>query len=307
MKENQASFSAMTTAYIRAYHSMYDTPKIFDDFLAYRLIPQEVRALIEQGMKKDKQLDESERTTVLSSDKTTFASLMLSTNVLSRARYTEDALEKAVNQGIKQYVILGAGMDTFAFRRPDLMERLKVFEIDHPATQEFKLHRLAELGWGLPGNLHFIPIDFTKENLATVLTLSSPYDPNVKSFFSWLGVTMYLTRKEVFETLSSITNIAPEGSVVIFDYFDTDAFIPKKSSPKMQKKQEIFQKLGEEMITGFNPSTLAKDIEKLGLSLHDNLSQSDIEECYFQRRTDGYHAPEHGHFAYAYVEPPCKY
>ena len=80
----------------------------------------------------------------------------------SRAWYAEDALEKTVSQGVKQYVILGAGMDTFAFRKPEMMEKLEVFEVDHPATQEFKLHRLAELGWKHPAKLHFIPIDFAK-------------------------------------------------------------------------------------------------------------------------------------------------
>ncbi len=302
MKENQASFSAMTTAYIRAYHSMNDTLKIFDDFLAYRLIPQEVRELIEQGLTKEKQFNDSERTAPISDQTTTFASLMKATNVLSRARYTEDTLEKVVKQGVKQYVILGAGMDTFAFRRPELMERLEVFEVDHPATQNFKLLRLADLEWEHPAGLHFLPIDFTKENLATALTRSSSYDPKVKSFFSWLGVTMYLTREEVFATLRSIADIAPSGSAVVFDYFDTDAFIPEKSSSEMQKKQEVFNNLGEKMITGFNPSTLAEDIASIGLSLYENLSPEDIEERYFQGRKDGHHAPEHGHFAYAIVE-----
>ena len=173
MKENQASFSAMMTAYIRAYHSMHDTPKIFDDFLAYRLIPQEVLTLIEQGLKRDKQFNDPENTVVSSDQKTTLLSLTKVTNVLSRARYTEDALEKAVRQGVKQYVILGAGMDTFAFRRPEMMDCLEVFEVDHPATQNLKLLRLSELGWEHPEHLHFIPIDFTKENLATALTRSS--------------------------------------------------------------------------------------------------------------------------------------
>ncbi|HEY3362191.1 MAG TPA: class I SAM-dependent methyltransferase [Methanosarcina sp.] len=112
----------MTTAYIRAYHSMHDRPKIFDDFLAYFLIPEKARALIDQGLTKDKQLNNSERNALLSNQTTTFVSLMKSTNILSRARYTEDALEKIVRQGVKQYIILGAGMDTFAFRRPETME-----------------------------------------------------------------------------------------------------------------------------------------------------------------------------------------
>jgi len=302
MKENQASYSAMTTAYIRAYHSMHDTPKIFDDFLAYRLIPQEVRVLIEQGLTKYKQFNDPEHTASYSYQTAPTTSLMQATNVLSRARYTEDALEKAVREGVKQYVILGSGMDTFAFRRPELLEQLEVFEVDHPATQNFKLLRLAELGWEHPAQLNFIPIDFTKENLAVALNRSSSYDPNVKSFFSWLGVTMYLTREEVFATLHSITDIAPEDSAVVFDYLDTDAFIPEKSSPEMQKKQEVFQKLGEKMITGFNPATLDEDIASLGLRLYENLSPEDIETRYFQGRTDGHHAPEHGHIAYAIIE-----
>jgi O-methyltransferase involved in polyketide biosynthesis len=104
---------------------------------------------------------------------------------------------------------------------------------------------------------------------------------------------MYLTREEIFETLSSIIDIVSGGYVVIFDYFDTDAFISKKSSPKIQKKQEIFQKLGEKMIMGFNPSTLAEEIVKLRLSLYESLSPADIKRRYFQGLTDGYHAPEH--------------
>jgi methyltransferase (TIGR00027 family) len=92
-------------------------------------------------------------------------------------------------------------MDTFAFRRPDLMESLKVFEVDHRATQKFKLNRLTELGWEHPENLYFIPIDFTKESLETVLTSSSSYDPRAKSFFSWLGVISYLTLEEILATL----------------------------------------------------------------------------------------------------------
>ena len=199
-------------------------------------------------------------------------------------------------------MILGAGMDTFAFRQPEMMEHLEVFEIDHPTTQEFKLHRLAELGWKHPAKLHFIPIDFTKESLITALTSSSSYDQTVKTFFNWLGVTYFLTRDEVFTTFCSIREIAPANSTIVFDYLDTDAFIPEKSSPQMQKSLEYLRKIGEPMITGFNPSTLGEELASLGFRLHENLSPVNIEERYFQGRTDGYHAYEHGHFACAVVK-----
>lgn len=198
MNENQPSITSMVTAYVRAYHSMHSTNKIFDDFLAYSLIPEEIRTLIGHHFTEDKQLNDSENTELRSDKINALASFLRINNIIARARYAEDTLEKAVSQGVKQYVILGAGLDTFAFRRSELIEQLEVFEIDHPATQGFKLHRLDELGWKHPAKLHFIPIDFTKENLVTALTRSSYYSPKVKSFFSWLGVTMYLTPEEVF-------------------------------------------------------------------------------------------------------------
>jgi methyltransferase (TIGR00027 family) len=311
MKDNQGSFTAMRVAYMRAYHAIHATDKIFDDFLAYHLISEEKRALIEQHFEQYftgyTQLNCSEYAASFSDMITTSEPLMQATYksvsfLSSRARYVEDALDKAIRQGVKQYVILGAGMDTFAFRQPEIMEHLEVFEFDHPATQEFKLHRLAELEWKHPAKLHFIPIDFTKESLVTALTSSLSYDSNVKSFFNWLCVTPYLTRDEVFTTLHSITEIAPVGSTIIFDYFDTDAFIPEKSSPQMQKSLEYLRKIGEPVITGFNPSTLAEELASFGFSLHENLSPADIEERYFKGLPDGYHSYEHGHFACAVAE-----
>lgn len=137
MKKDKGSFSAIITAYMRAYHAKHDNPKIFDDFLAYSLIPDDIRAQIEESL--DKPLISTFSKSPDSDQAITLGSLIQTTNPISRARYVEDTLEKAVRQGIKQYVILGAGMDTFAFRRPDLIERLEVFEVDHPATQELSL------------------------------------------------------------------------------------------------------------------------------------------------------------------------
>jgi len=193
-------------------------------------------------------------------------------------------------------------METFAFRQPEMLEKLELFEIDHPATQEFKLYRLAELGWEHPAKLHFIPMDFTKECLVTALTSSSSYDPKIKSLFNWLGVTYFLTRDEVFRTLRSIAGVTPAGSIVVFDYLDTNAFIPEKMSPKLKESLEFLRNIGEPILTGLNPSTLAEDLSSLGFHLHENLSPEDIQERYFQGCTDEYHAQEHGYFACAVVK-----
>ena len=302
MKENQASFTAMMVAYMRAYHSMHENPKIFDDFLAYDLIPEENRTLIEQHLtSEDKQLNNFEETESCFDHKIISEFLIQGiNNVANRQRYAEDNLEEAIYQGVKQYVILGAGMDTFAFRRPDILENLEVFEVDHPATQEFKLNRLAELGWKHPAKLHFIPIDFTKESLITALTSSSSYDPKVKSFFSWLGVINFLTREEAFATLRSITEIAPVGSMIVLDYMDTDALIPEKMLPNMSEFMEFLRKIDEPIMTGYDPKKLAQDFALLGFRLKENLSQADIKERYLQERTD--ECFEHGYFACAVID-----
>ncbi len=308
MKENQVSYTALLQAYVRGYHAMHGAPKIFEDFLAHRLLREEERLLFEQQFTPPVQLIESIDPVSAASCHDQAARLAWAmraipstSHTISRSRYTEDILEEAVRQGVQQYVILGAGMDTFAFRRLEMLEQLQVFEVDHPATQSFKRSRMAELGWELPVQLHFIPVDFTQERLAEALARSS-YDPQKLSFFSWLGVTYYLPRETVFATLRAFADMAPAGSTVIFDYMDTDTFVPGKAAGRMQMAVEKCREWGEPLITGFDPSILASDLAGLGLCLHENLSPADIQERYFQGRTDGYYACEHVHFARAALE-----
>jgi methyltransferase (TIGR00027 family) len=220
---------------------------------------------------------------------------------LSRSRYAEDCLELAVQQGTQQYVILGAGMDTFAFRKPDLLARLHVFEVDHPATQAMKRQRLAMLDQEIPAGLDFVPLNFITESLTEVLPRFL-FDLGKLSFFSWLGVTYYLTREAVFATLRAITELAPPGSTVVFDYMDTDAFIPERAAKRIQKMQDIARQVGEPMQTGFDPLELARDLQGLGLVLQEDLAPSDIQVRYFQGRQDAYRAFEHVHFVKAVVE-----
>jgi methyltransferase (TIGR00027 family) len=220
---------------------------------------------------------------------------------ISRARYAEELLEKAVREGVRQYVILGAGMDTFAFRCPELVKKLRVFEVDHPATQARKRNRLDEVGWEQPEQLHFIPVDFSRESPAAALARSS-YDPGTPSFFSWLGVTYYLDRDVVSDTLRGIADVALPGSNLVFDYLDKDAFAPEKTARRVQAGMEYMRKIGKPMITGFPPCTLGEYLASLGLCLQENVSPTGIEERYFSGRTDAYHAYEHMHFARAVVE-----
>jgi methyltransferase (TIGR00027 family) len=301
MAENQAGITALITAYARAYHATHDSPKIFDDFLADQMYTQEEHTSFDQSLAGLIKLIDPEFAATQPDQANALAGVIQLHNgpvTLSRSRFTEDRLEEAIRQEVEQYVILGAGFDTFAFRHPELDGRLQVFEVDHPTTQAMKHERIDMAGWQLPANLHFVPIDFSKESLADALR-RCPYDPQKLSFFSWQGVTYYLTREVVFATLQAIAGIAARGSAIVFDYMDADAFIPERAGKRIQLMQWIAGQVGEPMKAGFDPQTLAIDLAGQGFHLEENLAPAEIEQRYFQGRADRYHAFEHVHFARA--------
>ena len=211
MEDNQVPCTAPLLTYLRAYHAAHDAPKIFDDFLAYNLLTEQERDFFDRQFATAVRIIDPEHAASCTDQETALAWFMMAiaplSLAISRARYAEELLEKAVREGVRQYVILGAGMDTFAFRCPELVEQLQVYEVDHPATQACKRGRIDEVGWEQPAQLHFIPVDFSRENPAAALA-SSSYDPDAPSFFSWLGVTYYLDREAVSDTLRGIADVA---------------------------------------------------------------------------------------------------
>ena len=300
----KGSVTALVTAFSRAYHSSHAAVKIFDDPLAVKMFSDEALSFFEKSTAESLKFLDPELAAACPGREEALEAVMRVQNApvtLSRSRYTEDCLEEGLAAGVKQYVILGAGMDTFAFRKPELLSRLGVFEVDHPSTQAGKLQRIAELGWKVPPALHFVPHDFNAESLKTALDRSD-YDPRGRSFFSWLGVTVYLDRATVFDVLRAFTGISAPGSTIVFDYFDTDAFIPEKAGKRVRMMQEIVKRAGEPMKAGFDPSGLREELEQVGLRLIEDLGPNDIEERYFKNRDDGYHAYEHVHFARAAVK-----
>lgn len=304
MQDGEYSKTAMGTAFMRAFHATQVRPLIFADFLAERLLtPEEYRASEERHLRAfhlfypDEAAACPDRACCLAGWMENAGAPAI---ILARARYTEELLEEAVSQGLKQYVILGAGMDTFAWRRPDLLARLQVFEIDHPATQAHKRQRLREVGLEEPGNVHFLAVDFNQETLAAALR-RSPYDPQAPTFFSWLGVTYYLPWEVIQSTWRTIAGVAPPGSALVFDYLDREAFVPGRAARRVEIMIEIVQRVGEPMITGFAPGTLAGDLAAEGLHLHENLDPGAIQERFFNMRPDGYRACEQTYFALAVV------
>jgi methyltransferase (TIGR00027 family) len=218
--------------------------------------------------------------------------------VLGRARYNEDLLETAIRNGVTQYVMVGAGFDTFALRRPGLRDRVRVFEIDHPTTQDLKRQRLRDAGLDTPVNVHYVQVDFEVEGVADALVRSA-YDPSHAAFFAWLGVISYLTRPAIEGTFLSIKRIAPRGSEIVFDYLTAVAFVPARQSPALKLRFDRARAVGEPYRTGFEPSELSSVLKPLGYELLEDLGHPQQTARFFRNRTDGICPVEYWHWAHA--------
>lgn len=283
MEPDRASWTARLAAYARAYHYAHDSPRVFEDFLAGTLITPEDRETMDKQWAPAVADSEPRRP---------------GAHVLGRARYNEDKLSDAIDRGISQYVIVGAGLDTFALRRPDLQDRLRVFELDHPATQALKRDRLCQAALALPPHLHFCPTDFERESVGSSLS-RSPFDPTVPTFFSWLGVTYYLTREAISNTLTSIGTVAAPTSELVMDYADSAVFLPANQSPQTRDLFVRLQSVGEPLISGFNPLTLTEELAAVGFELLEDLDAKAQEARYFAGRADGLRPVEFAHLAHA--------
>ena len=299
MDEGRASRTAIATAYFRAHHCAHASPKIFEDSLAGALLHAKEREALEKFLLEGlaKYNPELARPGADRATRVGYALRGLVV-VLARARYTEDRLAEAIRDGVSQYVVIGAGLDTFALRRPDLQDRLSIIEIDHPATQAFKRGRIREAGLTPPPNLHFAPADLEKESLAEVLS-RTPYDSARPAFFSWLGVTMYLTGDAIRATLRSLRGSAAAGSQLVFDYLDSAVFKPENQSPTCSRLVEIVRRVGEPMIFGFDPSALGAELAAQGYQLLEDLGPEAQEALYFAGRTDGLRPYGSAHLACA--------
>ena len=179
---NKASITALMSAFGRAFHAENEEHPVFADHLAKNLMTEEEYAAVQGYILGGARFFEPEIVPAEQTPKELLRKLInthIAPSPLCRATYTEKALKTAVLTGTKQYVILGAGMDTFAFREPEFLAKYRVFEVDHPLTQADKRERIARAGWTVPDNLAFVPVDFTKDSLAErLIALVSTRLPN---------------------------------------------------------------------------------------------------------------------------------
>jgi methyltransferase (TIGR00027 family) len=303
MEIDRHSVTAVMMAAVRAYHHAGPEPRIFDDEFAHSLLtPAEFNTFERTIIRSMRYLDPelaasfSNRATIINQALRAGAA-----GPLVRARYIEDALHAAADQGIRQYVIIGAGLDTFAFRNPNLRDRLRIIEIDHPSTQALKLDRLARAGLVPPINVSFAAADLEHEDIAGAL-LGAHYDETLPAFFAWPGVTMYLTRKAIFGTLHSIVNMAGSGSELAFDYVEPEAFSPD-APVHVRFALHRSRRLGEPIVTGLAPATLASELASIGLQMIEDLSPAQIQGRFLECMGD-FRAVEYCHLVRASIGPP---
>ena len=296
---NKASITALMSSFGRAFHAENEEHPVFGDFLAKELMTAEEYAAVQSYLLGGAQFFEPE---IASAEQTPKGLLRRLVNVhiapspLCRAAYTEKALKTAVLTGTKQYVILGAGMDTFAFRETEFLSKYQVFEVDHPLTQADKQERITRAGWTVPDNLTFVPVDFTKDSLAKRL-IAAGFDPSVKSFFSWLGVTYYLSAEAIGKTLAELSSLCADGSTLVFDYPDENFFnAPEK---RVQNTIMMAKAGGEPMKTALSYSELEKLLEKNGFLIYELLTPDDIQRDIIDKAVADMKAFEHVNYCLA--------
>jgi methyltransferase (TIGR00027 family) len=266
MEEGRPSATALGAAVHRAAHQLLDFPKIFDDPLALRIIGPKAEAAVRPN---PEWLQKSR---------------FMRAFIVLRSRYAEDELARAVQGGVRQYVILGAGLDTFAYRNPHLGSGLRVFEVDHPATQSWKRARLSAAEIAVPDSLTFAPVDFERQTLADGLRRAG-FRADQPAFFSLLGVVVYITKSAVMETLKFVASMPP-ASGIVFDYSISGSMLSELEKSAREARAEKLAAIGEPWITYFDPSSLAHDLRDIGFRRVEDIGPAEANERYFKDRAD---------------------
>ena len=273
MKTGHASQTALRVAIRRAAHQLVDHPPVLNDPIALPLLGSGYQRDLERAMHR------------VARD---FRGFMA-----ARTRYVEDQLAEAVANAIAQsvnpqsvipqYVILGAGLDTFAYRNP--FPSLHVFEVDFPATQAWKKTKLAEAGIALPAHLHFVPLDLERKNLTEALA-EAGFDLRRPAFFSWVGMVPYLTIDAFRATLATVGEL-PHGSGITFDYVDSPETLTQPRRKVFHGLAKRLAAAGEPLRLFLSPQQLQHELTSAGFNRIEQVGIERLNELYFDNRTDG--------------------
>lgn len=271
MEKKGRSTTAEGVAIQRALHQTLDAaPKILDDPIA---------PLLSDLASESNKADVARLESMTRPIKTPFRAVFI-----MRSRYTEDCLAESLVRGVRQYVILGAGLDTFAYRQPAWGNSLRIYEVDHPASQEWKRERLEGAKLRIPRNLIFAPIDFETTSLREGLSTAG-FNSHTPSFFSLLGVSQYLTVAAT-ESIFGFVQSLPQGTELVFEFIVPDDLMPSNEALVFGAIASLAADRGEPWLTRFRPEELKSRLTALGFSQAYHLSPQAANERYFQGRRD---------------------
>jgi methyltransferase (TIGR00027 family) len=269
VRRGEPSRSALGVATLRAAHQLLDEPRVLDDPIALPILgPAAEAALRADPFALNDPIPRGLRAALV-----------------ARSRHVEDELARCVAQGLRQYIVLGAGLDTFAYRPPGLDPQLRVFEVDHPGTQRWKLQLLAQAGIAVPPSLRFVPLDFERDDLGQALARAG-FQPQLPACVSWMGVTVYLTEDAVLGTLRSLSGLAA-GSRVCFDYRVPAAMLGPVDRVITEAIAQQVAAGGEPWLSAFEPATLQRQLLGLGFDFAVSVAPDELNARYFARRKDG--------------------
>ena len=281
MRAAEPSRTAYGVALRRAAHQLLDRPRVLDDPIALAVIRPEHADIL--------------RTEPARLESGRFAPYLRAFMAV-RARFAEDHLAAARARGLRQYVVLGAGLDTSAYRLP--AQPLRVWEVDHPSTQEWKRERLEAAGIAVPSHLTFVAVDFEAHGLAESLEAAG-FDVTSGAVFSWLGVTPYLTRESIMATLGYVAGATAAGGGIAFDYSLTRAGMAPRQRLVYDRMAERVRALGEPWQDGFVPEELVADLRALGFAHVEDVTPEEMNSRYLAGRADGLQVGTLAHLMWA--------
>lgn len=270
MNQLQESRTAIRVAVLRAAHQVLDgEPKILVDPISIGLVPEAAEPALRAEAQRLQQAP----------------TRSLRANFVLRSRFAEDRLEEAARRGVTQYVVLGAGLDTLAYRQPSWARRLTIVEIDHPASQQFKIARLHSSGVIVPPNVRFFSLDFRREDVAERLA-NAPLDRAKPIFVSWLGVTQYLTRHAIRATLRSVASWGAGSEIALTYVVDDWSSLDADERAAMEGAETRAAASGEPWLSKFSALAIADLLSSSGFSRIEPFSIEEARNRYFRNRVD---------------------
>lgn len=300
--DNKASLTALMSAYGRAFHNERAKLPVFCDYIAKKLMTDEEYSFLGKFIVGGLDFFAPEKKGDFATEEQALEYLVntqIAPTPIARAAFCEQSLKTAAATGAKQFVILGAGLDTFALREREFVQKHKFFEVDHPLTQADKMRRIERAGLSLPDNVKFVPVDFSVDDLGEKLTQSG-FDPRLKTFYSWLGVSYYLTEEQIEKFLGELAEISTDGSSLVFDYADGNLFCSKIK--RVRNMLAMAQAGGEPMKSCFSCASIETLLGRHGFLVYELLTCDDIQEMYFEGREDFLSAFEHICYAHAVIK-----